>query len=66
MFGSESLIVTAGATHGLHLVATVLLDHMTTVYVEDPTYFIAIRVFTKDFGYNVVPGVKVLFLNSKL
>ena len=53
---SESLVVTSGATHGLHLVASVLLTSNAPVFVEDPTYFIAIDIVKKDLGRPVIGG----------
>ncbi|KAK3102686.1 hypothetical protein FSP39_013144 [Pinctada imbricata] len=52
---SDNLILTAGATQGLHLVATVMVDEDSVIFVEDPTYFIAIQMFVKDFKFKVVP-----------
>ena len=42
----ETLIQTCGATHGLHLAASTLLSNSAgVVFVEDPTYFIALDIF---------------------
>ncbi|OWF50460.1 uncharacterized protein YER152C-like [Mizuhopecten yessoensis] len=51
----DNLMVTAGATHGLHLTATVLFKEDIPVFVEDPTYFIAIKMLGKDLGRTVIP-----------
>ncbi|XP_033763028.1 uncharacterized protein YER152C-like [Pecten maximus] len=51
----KNLMVTAGATHGIHLTATVLFDQDIPVFVEDPTYFIAIKMLEKDLGRSVIP-----------
>ncbi|XP_060076791.1 uncharacterized protein LOC132556399 [Ylistrum balloti] len=51
----ENLMVTAGATHGIHLTASVLFDKDIPVFVEDPTYFIAINILQKDLGKLVIP-----------
>jgi DNA-binding transcriptional MocR family regulator len=51
---SESVVVTSGATHGLHLVASVLIGGNAPVFVEDPTYFIAIDIVKKDLGRPVL------------
>ena len=53
---SENLVVTSGATHGLHLVASVLIGANAPVFVEDPTYFIAIDIVKKDLGRPVLGG----------
>jgi DNA-binding transcriptional MocR family regulator len=55
-------MATAGATQGLHLVATVMFDKTTPVFVEDPTYFIAIKILREDFGMNIIPGRFLLSL----
>jgi DNA-binding transcriptional MocR family regulator len=55
-------MATAGATQGLHLGATVMFDKTTPVFVEDPTYFIAIKIFREDFGMNIIPGRFLLSL----
>ena len=57
--------MTSGATHGLHLVASVLLPGGAPVFVEDPTYFIAIDIAKKDLGREVIPGkyITVNFAN---
>lgn len=51
----RNLMVTAGATHGIHLAATVLFQQDIPVFVEDPTYFIAIKMLEKDLGRSVIP-----------
>ncbi|KAL5006606.1 hypothetical protein ScPMuIL_015412 [Solemya velum] len=51
---SNNLMVTAGATQGLHLISTVLFDVNTPVFVEDPTYFIAITMLQQDLGMNII------------
>ena len=52
---SCELIATSGATSGLSLVASILLDRQGTVFVENPTYFIASKILQGDHGLNVVP-----------
>lgn len=52
---SDDLFVTAGATQGLHLVTTVMFDKDIPIFVEDPSYFIAIKILTKDLGMKVIP-----------
>ncbi|KAH3718541.1 uncharacterized protein LOC127856015 [Dreissena polymorpha] len=51
----EDIMVTAGATQGLHLVATVMFNKDTPVFMEDPTYFIAVKILREDFGMNIIP-----------
>jgi len=52
---SEELVTTCGATSGLQLLATVLLDKNGIIFVEDPTYFISSSILAKDLGLKVVP-----------
>lgn len=56
MFKSNNLMVTAGASHGLHLVSTLLFGNNVPIFVEDPTYFIAIKMLTDDLGCDVISG----------
>lgn len=49
-------MASAGATQGLHLTASVMFDRNTPVFVEDPTYFIAIKILREDLGMNIIPG----------
>ena len=51
----ESLVVTGGATGGLVLVGTLLLQPGATVFVEDPTYFIALDILAKDLSFRIQP-----------
>ncbi|RUS91205.1 hypothetical protein EGW08_001011 [Elysia chlorotica] len=52
---SSNLMVTAGAAQGLHLVLSVLSEKSAPILVEDPTYFLALRIFQKDFEREVIP-----------
>lgn len=51
----DELVLTCGATNGLHLVTSCLVKQGGTVFVEDPTYFIALSLLSGDMGLNVVP-----------
>ncbi len=53
----ESLFVTAGSSQGLDFVSTVFTKSGDTVFVEEPSYFLAFQIF-RDHGLNVV-GVPV-------
>jgi len=53
--GEDELVLTCGATNGLHLATSCLIQHGGTVFVEDPTYFIAMSLLCGDMGLNVVP-----------
>ena len=49
-------MVTAGATQGLHLVLSILSESSAPILVEDPTYFLGLRIFQKDLEREVIPG----------
>jgi len=49
----DRLFITAGATSGLDLVCARFTSPGDTVFVEEPTYFLALRLFA-DRGLNVV------------
>jgi len=51
----KNLMVTAGASHGLFLIASLFFKTGDTVFVEDPTYFIAFQTLVKDLQLNVIP-----------
>ena len=51
----DELVLTCGATNGLHLVISCLVKQGGTVFVEDPTYFIALSLLSGDMGLRVVP-----------
>ena len=53
----DNLILTGGATHGLHLVTSYLFKTGDRVFVEDPTYFIAIKLLKDDLGMELVTGI---------
>ena len=49
----ESLIVTGGNSQALDLVSTVFANPGDTVFVEEPSYFLAFQIF-RDHGLNIV------------
>ena len=49
-------MVTAGATQGLNFIAQNLFAAGDLVFVENPTYFIAIEVLRKVLGLEPVVG----------
>lgn len=49
----EHLMVTAGATYGLDLICTYFASPGDTIFVEEPTYFLALRIF-KDRRLKVI------------
>jgi 2-aminoadipate transaminase len=50
----ESLFITNGASMGLHLICTFFTRPGDTVFVEEPTYFLALRIFA-DHDLNLIP-----------
>lgn len=52
---SDELVMTTGATSGLSLTASILLDRQAVVFVENPTYFISLNILNFDLGIKVVP-----------
>ncbi len=50
---SESLFITGGASQGLDLICTLFCNPGDTIFVEEPSYFLALRIFA-DHDLNVV------------
>jgi DNA-binding transcriptional MocR family regulator len=52
----DSLVLTCGATNGLHLAATTLMsqNRPLVAFVECPTYFIALNVLKKGIFFTKV------------
>jgi len=67
----EHLFVTAGASQGLDLICTVFTKTGDTIFVEEPSYFLALRIFA-DHHLNIVSiptdedGLDVDALEAKL
>ncbi len=51
----EQLMVTAGASQALSLICTLFTKPGDTVFVEEPSYFLALRILREDFRLNAVP-----------
>ncbi|CAI7997374.1 Aromatic-amino-acid aminotransferase 1 [Geodia barretti] len=51
----DDIIVTAGATQGLAMLANLLFSPGDLVFVEDPTYFIGLQALRQDCGLHCVP-----------
>ncbi|MBL8985478.1 MAG: PLP-dependent aminotransferase family protein [Gemmatimonadetes bacterium] len=51
--GPDALFVTAGASQGLDLVSTLFAPPGSTICVEEPSYFLALRVLA-DHGFRIV------------
>ncbi len=50
---ADSLFVTSGASSALDLICTLYTQHGDVIFVEEPTYFLALRIF-EDHGLKVV------------
>ncbi len=50
----NNIMVTNGITGALTLILSYFGKTGLTIYVEDPTYFLALNIF-KDFGLNIIP-----------
>lgn len=50
---ADHLFITASASQGLDLICTLLTQAGDTIFVEEPSYFLALRIFT-DHRLNVV------------
>ncbi len=67
----DDLFITAGASQGLDLTCTLFSRPGDTIFVEEPSYFLALRIFA-DHGLNVVSlpmdehGLIVYALEEKL
>ena len=49
----DNLFVTGGASQGLDLICTLFSRPGDTIFVEEPSYFLALRIFA-DHGLNIV------------
>lgn len=49
--------MTSGATHGLHLILSTLVDLAGVVFVDEVTYMIALEAFKQFESMRVVPGL---------
>jgi len=54
-FCSDELFITAGATHGINVLSSVFFEAGDTIFVEDPSYFVALQMF-KMAKFNIVGG----------
>jgi 2-aminoadipate transaminase len=50
---ADSLFVTGGCSQGLDLISTVFAKAGDTIFVEEPSYFLAFQIF-RDHGLNIV------------
>lgn len=67
----DNLFVTNGVTGALSLISSLFISKCKKVYVEEPTYFLAINIF-KEFGFEVETinlendGIDINELSDKL
>jgi 2-aminoadipate transaminase len=67
----NNLFITNGASMGLHLICTLFTKPGDTIFVEEPTYFLALRIFA-DHELHLVPirtdenGLVIVDLKEKL
>ncbi|XP_074655339.1 uncharacterized protein LOC141908940 [Tubulanus polymorphus] len=52
--GSDNLFATAGATHGLHLILSLLFTRGDVVFLEEPTYIHTIKI-SLELGFKTIP-----------
>ena len=60
------LVETAGATMGLHLLATLFFDAGDVAFVEEATYYHATTLLANDCGLRVIPGTNVTLILAVL
>jgi 2-aminoadipate transaminase len=67
----QELFITNGVTHSLTLICSLFLHKGSIIFVEEPTYFLAINIF-KELGLKIIPvsidqdGINLQELESKL
>ena len=57
----EDLVATSGATQGLCLLLQLLTSRGDIVFVEDPTYFAALKIVQADTNLEVAAGTIILY-----
>ena len=58
----SDLVLSAGATHGMHLILSTLVDLNGFIFVDEVTYMIALEAFKQFSNMTIVPGM----LNFKI
>ena len=54
-------MITSGATNGLAMACVHFFKAGDVVFVEDPSYFIALNMLKQDLGLKLVPGLCVSY-----
>lgn len=57
MCHSEDIIVTTGATQGLHLILSTLIDFSGVLFVDEVTYMIALSAMSQFTTMKIVTGM---------
>ncbi|XP_037906808.1 uncharacterized protein YER152C isoform X3 [Hermetia illucens] len=69
---SEDIVVTCGASHGMHIILSTLIDMAGFVFVDEVTYMIALDVFRQFSNMKIIPvsltknGVNIFELRKLL
>jgi hypothetical protein len=59
-------VLTSGATHGLHLILSTLLDMTAIIFVDEVTYMIALEAFAQFSGMQIVTGTTIKHFSLNL
>lgn len=51
--GLDDLFITNGITDALTMIASLVANKDTVVYIEEPTYFLALNIFKNDFNLSI-------------
>lgn len=55
-YNSEDIVLTTGATQGLHLILSTLIDFSGVIFVDEVTYMIALSAMAQFHTMKVVTG----------
>lgn len=55
----SDLVQSAGATHGMHLILSTLIDLNGFIFVDDVTYMIALEAFKQFSNMMIIPGIYI-------
>lgn len=54
--------MTCGASHGMHIILSTLIDMAGFVFVDEVTYMIALDVFRQFSNMKIIPGKHFKFI----
>ena len=63
---SDDIIVTTGATQGLHLILSTLIDFAGVIFVDEVTYMIALSAMSQFTTMKVVTGTAVMGILKRI